>query len=132
MKRIFHQVLLLMFLAIVIVSVGCKSHPTLPRIPEKEKGSWAIYTPYDWTHDGKPYSSVYCVVYSDGASYEMKQQMGQLADEKFDRILQLFSFSNLSDFKYPPGYSKIDIYINRNHSENIAWAYWGGFIITIF
>jgi hypothetical protein len=32
---------------------------------------------------------------------------------------------------YPPGYSKIEIYINRNHTENINWAYWGGFIITI-
>jgi len=131
MLRIFHQILLLMLVAIVIVCSGCKSYPTSPQIPQTENGSWTIYTPYNWTHDGRPYSSVYCIVYSDDASYEMKQHMGQLADEKFSRILQLFNFNNLSDFRYPPGNSKIEIYINRNHPENIAWAYWGGFIITI-
>ena len=35
------------------------------------------------------------------------------------------------DFVYPPGYSKMEIYINRDHTENINWAYWNGFIFTI-
>ena len=131
LKRIFHWITLLLFLAMVIVIAGCKKNPTSPQIPQSEQGLWTIYTPYNWAHDGQPYSSIYCIVYSDEASYEMKQQMAEIADERFRQIMQLFNFNNLSDFRYPPGNNKIEIYINRNHSENIAWAYWGGFIITI-
>jgi len=54
-----------------------------------------------------------------------------LADEKFSNILASFRFSSPADFRYPAGNDKIEVYINRNHPENIAWAYWGGFIITI-
>jgi hypothetical protein len=131
MKSLFHRIILLLFLAIVIVSAGCKSSPTSPQIPQIEDGLWTIYTPYNWTHDGQPYSSTYCVIYSDDASYEMKQQMADIADGRFRQIMQLFHFHDVSDFRYPPGGSKIEIYINRNRTENIAWAYWGGFIITI-
>lgn len=131
LKRILYQVLLFIFLLIIIVSAGCKRNPTSPPTPQTEKGSWAIYTPYDWTHDGHSYHSIYCTIYSDAASDEMKQQLGEIADERFSQILELFSFDNVSDFIYPPGYSKIEIYINRNHTEGINWAYWGGFIITI-
>ncbi len=125
------RIMFLIFIAIVIVSAGCKKNPTSSPIPQAVDGLWTIYTPYNWTHDGQPYSSTYCIVYSDEASYEMKQQMAAIADQRFRQILQLFNFQDLSDFIYPPGSSKIEIYINRNHPENIAWAYWGGFIITI-
>jgi len=130
-KRILHHVLLFIFLLIVIVSAGCNKDPASAPDPPTEKGSWAIYTPYDWTHDGRPYQSIHCTIYSDAASDEMKQQLGEIADEKFSRILELFNFDKVSDFIYPPDYSKIEIYINRNHTENINWAYWGGFIFTI-
>lgn len=131
MKKIFHQIFLFKFLLILVVSSGCKNDPTSPPTPQTEKGSWATYTPYDWTHDGRPYQSIYCTIYSDAASDEMKRQLGEIADESFSQILQLFDFHSESDFRYPPGYSKIEIYINQNHTENINWAYWGGFIFTI-
>jgi hypothetical protein len=131
MKRRLLGIFLFIFFTIVFVSEGCKRSPTSPQIPQTEDGLWTIYTPYYWTHDGQPYSSTYCIVYSDEASYEMKQQMAEIGDNRFSQILQLFSFHDVSDFRYPPGGSKIEIYINRNHVENIAWAYWGGFIITI-
>ncbi len=131
MQRMLQRIMFLIFIAIVIVSAGCKKNPTSSPIPQAVDGLWTIYTPYNWTHDGQPYSSTYCIVYSDEASYEMKQQMAAIADQRFRQILQLFNFQDLSDFIYPPGSSKIEIYINRNHPENIAWAYWGGFIITI-
>jgi len=131
MKKILYQFLLFIFLLMVIASSGCKNNPTSSETPQTEKGSCTVYTPYDWTHDGKPYQSIYCTIYSDAASDGMKQQLGEIADERFSQILQLFSFQNVVDFRYPPGYSKIEIYINRNHTENINWAYWGGFIITI-
>jgi len=131
MKQSYIQRLWFIFLLAVIAFTGCDNNPTTPTPPQTEKGSWAKYTPYDWTHDGKPYQSLYCTICSDAANGEMKQQLGEIADERFCQILQVFEFQNIADFRYPPGYSKIEIYINRNHTENIAWAYWGGFIITL-
>ena len=131
MKRMLHQASWFTFLLIVFVSSGCKNNPASPSTPQPETGSWTIYTPYDWTHDGRPHQSTYFTIYSDAANDEMKQQLGEIADERFSQILRLFDFDNVSDFVYPPGYSKMEIYINRNHTEGINWAYWGGFIITI-
>jgi len=119
------------FILILIILEGCDKNPTAPAEVQNKDGSWTIYTPYDWTHDGHPRQSTYCTVYSDAASEEMKQHLAEIADDNFLRILQLFNFQNISDFKYPPGYSKIEIYLNINQPENINWAYWGGFIITI-
>jgi hypothetical protein len=131
MKRMSYRVIFFILLAILIVSAGCKNSPTSPPIPQTEDGLWTIYTPYNWPHDGQPYRSTYCIIYSDGSSDEMKQQMAEIADERFRQIMQLFDFHAVSDLIYPPGGSKIEIFINKTHSENIAWAYWGGFIITI-
>jgi hypothetical protein len=130
LTKVLHRILLLL-LVIWIASAGCKRNPTSPQIPDTEDGLWTIYTPYNWSHDGQPYSSTYCIVYSDEASYEMKQQLAEISDSRFSQIMQLFNFHDVSAFRYPPGGSKIEVYINRNHPENIAWAYWGGFIITI-
>jgi len=130
LTKVLHRILLLL-LAILTVSVECKRNPISPQIPQTEDGLWTIYTPYNWSHDGQPYSSTYCIVYSDEASYEMKQQMAEISDSRFSQIMQLFNFHDVSDFRYPPGSSSLEVYINRNHPENIAWAYWGGFIITI-
>lgn len=110
---------------------GCDDTPASSEAPPTEKGSWAIHTPFDWSHDGAPFQSVYCTMYSDAASHQLKQRLGQLADEAFDRVMQLFHCTDTSDFIYPPGYSKIEIYINMNHTESVNWAYWGGFIFTI-
>lgn len=131
MTKIFCKVLWFICILMVMASSGCQIDSNSSSTNQTEKGSWAIYTPFDWTHDGKPCQSIYCSIFSDAASDKMKKQVGEIADESFNKILQLFNFHNISDFIYPPGYSKIDIYINRNHSENINWAYWGGFIFTI-
>ena len=130
-KLINNKIYLLMFLQLFFLTSGCNDNSTSPIIPLLEVGSWTIYTPYNWSHDGKPYQSNYCTIYSDAASAELKQQLGIIADQKFSQILQLFNFQNTSDFRYPPNYSKIEIYVNMNHSESINWAYWGGFIFTI-
>lgn len=129
-QRIFYSTLLLLVFLVCVFAVSCNSGTdSLP--PQTEKGSWAIYTPYDWTHDGEPFESVWCTIYSDSAGPEMKQQLGKIADEAFIHILQLFNFENTDDFLYPPGYSKIEVYLNIDHDESINWAYWGGFIMTI-
>ena len=131
MRRLFYFLMPLPVILLIVLFNGCNSDSKHSTVPDIETGSWAIYTPYDWSHDGKPFHSVYCTIYSDAASDFMKQQMGDIADESFSFIMQLFNFHDLSAFIYPPGFSKIDIYMNINHTENINWAYWAGFIITI-
>ena len=96
-----------------------------------ETGSWVKYSPYKWTHDGHPYHSVHCTVFRDGASHEMKVLAGKHADDKFLGILEMFDFTNLEDLIYPTERKVIDVYINTNHSENIAAAYWGSIFITV-
>lgn len=132
MKNQFPRILLLISSLFLTVIISCEDYTPVEsadNIPDK--GSWTIYTPYNWSHDGEPYQTTYCTVYSDAAGNEMKSDMGEIADESFYKIMQLFTFQNPADFRYPPGYSNIEIYLNINHTENINWAYWGGFIITI-
>ena len=124
---------ILLFMLLMLLFPDCTDDPD--SVPDKEKdiepGSWMTYSPIRWTHDGEPFHSYYCIVYSDGASYEMKQDVGAFADEKFSEILDLFDFYDPDDLRYPPGYNKIDVYINRFHEETVAYAYWGSIFITI-
>ena len=119
------------FLFSVLVICGCEVDPIRITPDQIEEGSWMTYSPIRWTHDGDPYYSDYCIVYSDGAEYGLKQDIGQFADMKFSEIVHLFNFNELTDFRYPPGYNKIDVYINMFHEENIAAAYWGSIFITL-
>lgn len=126
------------FLASALASLalgGCDASPTSPSGPSQdstaEKGSWAVYTPFDWSHDGSPYASSSLTVYTDAAGAALKKAVAEIAEDRFQQILQLFDFHRPEDFLFPPGYSDLAIYVNRNHTENINWAYWGGFIITI-
>ena len=123
--------IILFLLPLSLCFISCKDDPTSITPAPIEEGSWVTYSLYDWTHNGQPYNSVYCKVYSDAASYDLKRDAGVFADEKFAVILDMFNFQNLEDFRYPPGYDKIDIYINMNHEESLAAAYWGSIFITI-
>ena len=127
-KRIFPLVLLLAF-----VNLFCRGalspEETPPAAPRED--SWTIHTPFKWAHDGRPIDGTFVTVYSDGAGDALKQQICEIADQHFMDIMQLFDFDQIGDLRYPPGYPRIDVYINRFHTENIAWAYWGGFLITI-
>jgi hypothetical protein len=113
---------------------GCRDEDITSRDQDSDEiidGSWVKYSPYKWTHDGKPHQAAYCTVFSDGCSQIMKQEAGELADEKFQEILELFDFTDLNDLRYPTERKTIDVYINRNHPENIAAAYWGSILITV-
>jgi hypothetical protein len=128
-RRLFH--IQLLCLLPLLAMTGCGDHPAAPPAGTPEAGSWTIYTPFDWAHDGEPSVYEYCTIYSDAADDEMKAYLGECADERFEQIIELFGLREMSDLIYPPGYSTIEIYINRDHAENINWAHWGGFIITI-
>ena len=114
-----------------LVLISCREEPTAITPEPVEEGSWLTYSIYDWTHNGNPYSSIYCKIYSDGADQDLKRAVGEFSDEKFEIILNMFNFQNLEDFRYPPGYDKIDVYINMHHQETIAAAYWGSIFITM-
>jgi hypothetical protein len=98
---------------------------------QTEKGSWTIYTPYKWTHDGNPVSSDWCTVYSDGASTEVKIKAGIFFDSKFEEVLAEFEFDRENEFLLPPENEKINLYLNRYHDEAFAAAFWGTVFITI-
>ncbi|MFX1355234.1 MAG: hypothetical protein ACFFGP_14870, partial [Promethearchaeota archaeon] len=123
----------LFFITFIIILglFSCQNDPVNSVPDQVPEGSWMTYSPLKWTHDGKPYHANYCIVYSDGASYQTKEKVGLFADEKFTQILNLFNFQEMDDLRYPPGYDKVDVYINRYHEENIAAAYWGSIFITI-
>jgi hypothetical protein len=112
-----------------LILSGCHGDPASP--PPGTPGVWARYTPFHWTHDGSPYRSAFFTVYSDAALDAVKQQVGEIGDTRWAQILELFNVDDSTAFRYPPGASHLEIYINWNHEESINWAYWGGFIITI-
>ena len=122
-------------LAILFLLVRCTEDEMPDENPnhpdQTETGSWVVYSPYKWTHDGRPYHSVHCTVFSDGASDEIKELSGKFTDDKFIEILELFDFTDLQDLKYPTERKEIDVYINTGHPENIAAAYWGSIFITV-
>lgn len=122
--------LLLLFLALA----GCEDENKKVINPpgEIEAGSWIIYSPLKWTHDGAPVSGTLIKVYSDGASYALKLQCLEFADRMFREVLNQFSFDNLDELRFPPeNRSKINVYINTNHEESIAAAWWGTIFLTV-
>jgi hypothetical protein len=116
---------------ILISILNCQKDPAGITQTQIEDGSWIIYSPYDWSHDGHPYRSNYCIVYSDGASNDLKKKAGEFSDTKFVEILEMFNFNNQTDFLLPPENDKINVYINKYHQESIAATFWGTIIITI-
>ncbi|MFC1544244.1 hypothetical protein ACFL4Y_03215 [Gemmatimonadota bacterium] len=116
---------------VICVVVCCEGDGDVNDPTDTTPGSWVIYSPYKWSHDGRPYRSVYCDVFSDGASDEMKEKAGKFADSKFLQVLDFFGFTQVEDFRYPPGDEKVNVYINRHHEESMAAAYWGTIFITI-
>jgi hypothetical protein len=122
------------FLSVIIILLvwfnSCKDEPYSTEPVIIPEGAWLKYSPYKWTHDGDPYVSEYCIIYSDGASKELKKQAGQFADAKFADILSMFDFKSEKDFRFPPEHNKIDIYLNLYHEEKIAAAFWGSVIIS--
>ncbi len=122
--------LLFLFLALT----GCEEESKNDSFPpsETESGSWVIYSTLKWTHDGAPVSGTLFKVYSDGASYALKLQCLEFADRMFREILNQFDFDEPDELRLPPeNRSKINVYINTNHEESIACAYWGTIFITV-
>jgi hypothetical protein len=126
-KRLLFIILLLPF-----VLTDCEDNTENKPATEIEDGSWVIYSPLKWTHDGNPITGTFCKVYSDGANLILKQQCLDFADWIFQDILNQFSFNKYNDLRFPPeNRSRINVYIDINHGVNVAYAYWGTIFITI-
>ncbi|UCH15274.1 MAG: hypothetical protein JSV22_04720 [Bacteroidales bacterium] len=125
--------LLIFILVLISILTGCgdKEQDDINNANEIEEGSWLKYSPLDWTHDGNPVSGTHCKVYSDGAGQTLKLQCLEFADLMFEDILHQFSFDNFEDLILPPENDKINVYINTEHEDNVAYAYWGTIFITI-
>ena len=96
--RIFNTCLFSVLLLLLII--GCENDPTGYQPKQIDDGSWIIYSPYDWSHDGQPYVCDYCIVYSDGASKTLKKKAGEFCDTKFLEILEMFNFNDQAVFYY--------------------------------
>lgn len=116
---------------VLVIIISCDKTPTEVKPEVIEEGSWTKYTQYKWTHDGDPFTSIHCKVYSDAASFDLKKDAAEFGDKKIVEIFNKFNFSKFDDFLLPPENEKVNIYLNRNHEESIAAAFWGTVIITI-
>ena len=127
--RLFYPLIIVL---LTIISCTDESENGSNPPVETEAGSWVIYSPLKWTHDGIPLTGTYCKVYSDGASLSLKQQCLEFAERVFEDVLDQFIFDEYDDFRFPPeNKSKINVYINTNHERSIAAAYWGTIIMTV-
>lgn len=125
------RLLLILFL-LLLVFTKCEDQKEDQPVPETEEGSWVIYSPLKWTHDGYPITGTFCKVYSDGASYSLKQQCLEFSDRMFIDVLNQFSFDKYDDLQFPPeNKSRINVYIDTDHGVNVAYAYWGTIFIAI-
>jgi hypothetical protein len=49
----------------------------------------------------------------------------------FGEIMALFQLEDFGQLILPPENTRINVYINTSHAENIAYAYWGTIFITV-
>ena len=127
---VYFRPLIICLAVVLIISCSEDEKQDVPPV-DTEDGSWVIYSPLKWGHDGYPVTGNYCKVYSDEASMDLKLQCLDFADSMFGEVLAQFNFDNMGDLILPPENDKINVYINAGHPENIAYAYWGTIFITV-
>lgn len=94
-----------------------------------DSGSW--YSRVQWPHDGIPYESQHFIVYSDGASQEVRQSIAEIGETFLMELTSEFGIIGDEMFRFPPGQDKIHIFAYKDRYPQ-AWgarAYYGGLII---
>ena len=64
-------------MTIAIISCGEDPYDITGPQDQFDNGSWTIYTPYKWSHDGNPVKSDWCIIYSDGIDEQVKMKAGR-------------------------------------------------------
>jgi len=97
---------------------------------EVHSGSWMGRFPYDWPHDGQPLSGPVCDVYSDAVTDDVKAAYLERAEAAVARLVSVMALDPSTEFVFPAGRTKIDVYVNRRHAEyGGGFAYHGGAIV---
>lgn len=116
----------------IILSTGCDKDNPVDTKEMVDSGSWyeTGFTP--WPHDGNPYESENFMIYSDDASLEARQQLSEICEEAFARIVERLGITDLSILQFPADRdNKIHIYAYKDYapSEWGGQAFYGGYLI---
>ena len=112
---------------LTLLASGCGDSPTEPTM---ETGSWYV-TGFRWPHDGHPFETENFIVFSDGASKEAREALGQIAEGALAEVRDRFEIHGNDLFHFPPGQEKIHIFAYKNQfpQEWGGQSYYGGLMI---
>ena len=93
-------------------------------------GSW-YKSGFHWPANGEPFESENFKVFTDSASYQVVEEISQLAEDALADIEQLFDIDADRDFLFPLDQDKIDIYVYESYSpwQWGGWSYYAGLLI---
>jgi hypothetical protein len=117
-----------------VLSPACHSEKTNPAGIDDENcpaGQWSADTGggYAYTHDCHPYYGVHFSIYSDGSSWDAKQQLADLAEEIFDELVVEFLIQSIEeDLQFIDNY-RYYIYAQKHIEDIKAMGYRNGFFI---
>jgi hypothetical protein len=115
MKHLYTKMAVFIMCALSLGLTGCAdSSGSSDNDGMVNSGSWYV-SGSEWPHDGEPFESDNCTIYSDGASDDARQTLAQLAEDALSEINYLFEIESNDIFLYPPGQEKIDIYAYKNY-----------------
>lgn len=96
------------------------------------EGSWYNDTPHEFPHDGSPLEGSNIIVYSDASNLAVKQIVLDYAETALAYVKSELDITDNSEFLFPDGQIKLDVYANRFNESNWnwgGWAYYGGYLI---
>ena len=104
------------------------SSPELSSVETVDSGSWYVHE--QWPHDGHPIETEHFVVYSDAASPQARQELGDAAEIAWAELLADLAVAP-EMLHFPPGREMIDIYAyhDRFPRDWSGRAYFGGLLI---
>jgi len=112
------------------VATATQSFTVTVSLHEVPGGSWVGHFPYDWPHDGHPLVGATCDVYSDAVDDNVKAAYLARAEADIAELVAAMEMEPATQFHFPPGRSKIDLYVNRLHTEyGGGFTYHGGAIV---
>jgi hypothetical protein len=94
-------------------------------------GSWSIYTPYDWNHDGKPVKTKHFTIYSDNAATIEREKISRGLEIFLQELNQLLNINENDAKWYPTQTNPFTVFLNKSHPEvPFGFAYPRGMIIV--
>lgn len=127
--------MVLVFVMFPLNSCKTAENPSLEEVWDENSrcpaGQWGIDTSnyYAYRHDCLPYQSAHFTVYSDGSSWEAKQQLAEIAEEAFAQLVPEFSINSIeNELQFTEGYTYY-IYAEK-YIDYVAMGFRNGFYIA--